>query len=358
MPASNEGFPAVRRKRVALGREGLERPRVLSLLMSCTYGMPSLDHSYEYHNILPAFDRLPIESRHFDFAQQIIERGYWGANAELRRIVEEWKPHVLFAGIYQEQLDFDLIRWISSDTPTVTIVWFSDDQWRFASHSRYWAPAFNWSVTTDPAALSKYRAAGLSEPYVSQWAANELVYRPTGEGFLHDVAFVGACYGRRRQVVEYLLRHGVSVAAWGQGWPNGRASQAEMVRIFSSSRVNLNLAAGSAASVRGMFRPAAEQIKGRVFEVPAAGGLLLTDYASGLEDYYDIGSEVVVFDGRTDMLKKVKELLSDEPRRASIASAGYERTIRDHTWVQRLAAILREVGLPLAEDGSQARPSS
>ena len=320
-------------------------PRVLVLLMSHTYGTPELDHSYEYHNILPAFERLPLETRQFDFAQEILDNGYWVANANLRRVIEDWQPHALFVGIYQEQIDVELMRWISQETSTVTIGWFSDDQWRFESHSRFWALALNWVVTTDPTSVAKYRAVDQVNVIVSQWAANELVYRPTGQGLEYDVSFIGACYGARKRVVEHLIRRGVSVEAWGQGWPNGRASQEQMVRVFSSSKVNLNLAAGSAASGGGFLAPVAPQVKGRVFEVPACGGLLLTDYAAGLEGFYKIGREIVVFDGKKDMLAKIRQLLGDEPLRESIARAGYARTLRDHTWVRRLEDIFNQVGL-------------
>lgn len=323
---------------------GGERPRVLCLLMSRVYGTPAMGESYELHNILPAFSRLPFESRQFDYAQQILDHGYWGARANLRRVVEEWKPHALFVVIYQEQIDRDLMRWISQDTSTTTVVWFSDDHWRFESHSRFWAGAFNWVVTTDAAAVPKFRSLGQPNVILSQWAANECVYRPVPGDCAYDVSFVGARYGRRKHVVDFLVRHGIAVEAWGQGWPNGRATQEEMVRVFSSSRVNLNLAASS-VSPGAVFRPPANQIKGRVFEVPACGGLLLTDRAPELEKYYEIGKEVVVFDGKRDLLRTVRRLLEDEPQRAAIARAGYERTVHDHTWVNRLVAIFHAVGL-------------
>jgi len=328
------------------GDHGL--PRVLGMMMLSNYGIPESGYGYEYYNLIPAFERLPIEFRNFDYAQEIIDHGYWAASAGLKRIIEQWKPHALFFTTYTEQVDRDLMRWITEETPTVTIGWFSDDHWRFKSYSRYWAEALNWVVTTDADAVQKYRAIGQPNVILSQWAANELVYRPSELPLEYDVSFVGRRYGPRESAVEHLRRNGVSVATFGPEWPGGGVSQDKMMEVFSRSRVNLNLAA---SSKRDHLRSSKPQIKGRVFEVPACGGLLLTDYAPHLEDYYDIGSEVVVYTSKRDMLRKVVDLLGDEPRRASIARAGYERTVRDHTWVGRLREILSQAGVLEPTDG-------
>jgi spore maturation protein CgeB len=311
--------------------------------MADDYGIPSRGHGHEYYNLLPAFGRLPLEVRQFDFAREIIDRGYWKAMEALREVVVGWQPDALFLATYQEQIDRDLMRWITAETPTTTIGWFSDDHWRFESYSRFWAPAFNWVTTTDYEAVQKYHAIGQPNVVLSQWAANEELYRPPSDGRLtYDVTFVGQKYGSRGALVDYLESHGAAVEAWGPGWPNGKASQEQMIEIFGRSKINLNFAA---ASTRGPGSGTPAQIKGRVFEVPACGGLLLTDYAPGLERYYEIGSEVEVFGSKRDLLDKVRSLLGDEERRARVARAGYERTLREHTWVERLGELLVKAGV-------------
>jgi spore maturation protein CgeB len=322
-----------------------EKPRVLVLLMSYTYGMPELGHSFEYYNVLPAFERLPFDTRQFDFAQEILDHGYWVANANLRRIIDEWQPHVMLLGLYQEQIDFELVSWISRETGTTTVGWFSDDHWRFDGFSRYWASALDWVVTTDVRALSKYREIGQHNVILSQWAVNDATYRPSGGPIARDVAFVGARYGRRGKTIDFLLRQGISISAWGAGWPNGKATQEQMVDIFSTSKISLNLAESSTSARSRFFGGKDPQIKARVFEVPACGGLLLTDGAPELEKYYEIGTEIEVFDGRKDLALRIRSLLDDEPRRAAMAKAGYERTLRDHTWTRRIAAIFSEIGM-------------
>ena len=74
-------------------------------------------------------------------------------------IVEYEKPDLLFSVRFQE-LDKDVIRMISQETDTITVGWFSDDHWRFDDFTRFWAPQFNWLVTTAQSSLPKYEALG------------------------------------------------------------------------------------------------------------------------------------------------------------------------------------------------------
>jgi spore maturation protein CgeB len=316
--------------------------RLLYLMMRDDYGVPGRAPSHEWSNIAPALARFGFETRHFDYARELLEHGYWESQARLRALVEEWRPDILFIFLYQDQVDRELIRWVSESTPTITIGWFADDHWRFDTYSRYWATALNWVLTTDVSAVAKYEAVGQPNVILSQWAANEIDYHPTGSGLRYDVTFVGQPHGRRTELVRYLRRSGVDVRTWGRGWPEGQVTHEDMVDIFSSSRINLNM---SPSSVGGSLlrRPATGQIKGRVFEVPACGGLLMTDAAPDLERYFRPGEEVLVFRGRRDLLRQVRYMLGHEEERAAIARAGYERTLRDHTWLRRFTDVFSTI---------------
>jgi len=320
--------------------------RLLYLVMRDDYGIPGGGPSHEWCNMVPALEGFGFETRHFDYARELLEHGYWGSQARLRDLVASWRPHVLFIFMYQEQVDRELIRWVSESTPTVTVGWFADDHWRFDGYSRFWASALNWVLTTDVSAVDRYKAIGQPNVLLSQWAANVSDYHPTGSGLRYDVTFVGQPHGRRFELVEYLRRKDIDIQTWGPGWPNGRVTQEQMVEIFSSSRINLNMT-GSSVSHSSLLRRDTDQIKGRVFEVPACGGLLLTDPAPDLGRYFHIGEEIAVYRDRRELVRQVLYLLGHEEERARIARAGYERTIRDHTWHHRFSDMFAAVGLPV-----------
>jgi spore maturation protein CgeB len=89
-----------------------------------------------------------------------------------------------------------------------------------------------------------------------------------------------------------------------------------------------------------------DQIKGRNFEIPGCGGFLLTGRADNLDDYYEVGKEIVCFESTQDLIEKVRHHLHDEGERAAIAQAGYQRTLREHTYAHRFSEIFQRLGLP------------
>jgi spore maturation protein CgeB len=83
-----------------------------------------------------------------------------------------------------------------------------------------------------------------------------------------------------------------------------------------------------------------KQIKARTFEVPGAGGFLLTDSAPGLDAVYRIGEEIDVYDGIDELGRKINHYLLHVDERDKIAQAGYARTAACYTYEDRLAGLL------------------
>ncbi len=197
----------------------------------------------------------------------------------------------------------------------------------------------------------RYISAGQPNVIVSQWGCNQHLYQPSDKGYLHDVSFVGAKYGPRLQLVNHLWKHGVQVAVFGHNWPRTRLgwrrgygftlfgrewtkprwlSPAEMIEVYARSKINLCIN----NNITGV-----ENIKGRNFEVPGCGGFLLSGPARNLEEYFEIGKEVVFYKDPDDLVEKVRYYLEHEDEREAIAQAGYERVLRDHTYEKRFQEI-------------------
>ncbi|PIR26825.1 MAG: hypothetical protein COV41_00565, partial [Candidatus Brennerbacteria bacterium CG11_big_fil_rev_8_21_14_0_20_43_10] len=66
-----------------------------------------------------------------------------------------------------------------------------------------------------------------------------------------------------------------------------------------------------------------------------------TGDADNLRDYYVDGKEIVIFKDTADMIEKIKYYLAHDKEREAIAQAGYERTIREHTYEQRFREIFK-----------------
>jgi spore maturation protein CgeB len=339
--------------------------RILYVAQRFDYGIVEHGLSFEHYNFYEPLARMGHDIDYF--AIDVGERtlGREGMNQALYERVVATEPDLMFTCLYREELDAEVVSMISSSTPTVTFNWFCDDHWRFDDFSARWAPAFNWVSTTDLHAVEKYRQIGYHNVIKTQWAANIDRYRPSGRPLERDVAFVGQVYGDRPHLIRRLRDAGIDVETYGTGWAvrrrdewlaqravisqlygarrlarrrtKTRISQDQMVEVFGTTRINLNLTDASEG--------AQAQIKGRTFEVPACGGFLLTGRAHELESYYEPGKEIVLFDDIDDLLDKTKWYLSHDNERVAIAAAGHARTIDEHTYPHRFREIFQRIGL-------------
>lgn len=369
---------------------------ILYLAMKYDYGKRDQGYSFEHFNFFDSLLNMGHDVLYFDFMTLMQERGRDWMNRRLKEVVVSDKPELLFSVLFKDELDKGIIHDISTNSATTTLNWFCDDHWRFDNYSRYWAPCFNWVVTTDNKAVPKYASMGYPHVIKSQWGCNHFLYRKVELPFSYGVTFVGQPHGNRRAIIRALLDHGIDVRVWGSGWESGRLSQDDMVKVFNQSRINLNLSNASVSKsamssnekgvayrllsrlarelqtmagddarwrwlnlmksalrgVRGNRHSGldeegySDQIKGRNFEVPGCGGFLMTGPADDLERYFEIDVEICCFKNLPDLIDKTRYYLDHPEERAAIADAGYLRTLREHTYAHRFNHIFRTMGLP------------
>ena len=81
----------------------------------------------------------------------------------------------------------------------------------------------------------------------------------------------------------------------------------------------------------------------RVFEVTGSGACLLTEYKDNISDFFEIDKEVLTYTDQDDCIKKIK-WINDHPEEVKqIAIAGQQRTLKDHTYHQRVAILIEAI---------------
>ncbi len=350
--------------------------KILFCAFKYEYGKPELGLSFEYRNFYEVLKSMQgVEAKFFAVDEIMGTSGRDGMNKQLIGQVENQKPDLLFCFLFTEEIKKATINYITHKTATKTFNWFADDHWRFPIFSKRWAPLFTAVSTTDSQAVAKYKSIGINV-IKTQWAANMALYKPqlnvSGQkSNVCDITFVGKKYGNRESYINFLKSRQLSAEGYGGGWPSGRVSFEAMLEIFSSSKINLNftesyfswpkqLAKLLVKKELGNYRPNIQypisniqsligarrpQIKGRTFEIPACGGFLLTGRADNLGEYYIEGKEAVVFNNSQDLAEKCKYYLAHEQERKAIALAGYQRTLKEHTYEHRFRLIFQAMGL-------------
>jgi hypothetical protein len=111
-----------------------------------------------------------------------------------------------------------------------------------------------------------------------------------------------------------------------------RNDAVDFPRLHATSRASLNLVGGGATH---------GGLPGRAFAIPAAGGLLLCQYARELPGLFEPGRECVAFRTPDEMLAAVERIEASPAEFDAVAEAGRRRALAEHTWDHRMSAVLQ-----------------
>jgi spore maturation protein CgeB len=307
--------------------------KVLCVFGKHQYGDASRGIGTEYATFVPALERLGYEVVHFDSWELNLYPSYAELNQALLATVEKERPDVMLTVQMHYELWLETLQTIQTRGDVATISWTTDDSWKYREVSRFIGSAYHAMTTTYADCLPQYHQDGIKNVLLTQWAvSSDALKEPLpAHACRYQVSFVGAAHGDRIQKIAKLAEYGVDVSCFGYGWPNGSVDAEDIPKIIRESVVSLNFANG--------FK-GANQIKARTFEVPGAGGFLLTDNASGLERLYIADQEIAVFDSIEDLADKIKHFLSHPEERDRIAQAGFLRTKQEHTYDLRMQEVV------------------
>jgi spore maturation protein CgeB len=170
---------------------------------------------------------------------------------------------------------------------------------------------------------------------------NPALFYPTYVPYDLPVSFVGACYGPRPLMIDFLRRHGVPVQVFGRGWGKGTQtiSEQELVDVFRRSQINL----GSGAVLHS---ERITNVKARDFEVPCTeGGIYLTTFNADLAQHFHVGSEILCWHSYDEMLELIRYYLDRPDECREMAMRARERCLREHRWIHRYIRVLQVLGI-------------
>ena len=260
--------------------------------------VPERSPSFEYTNFYETLHGMPgTEVIEYPY-DTILQVGRKRWNQELLSLAKKEKPDMLFAFMYTDEFEpaaLDALKEMAT-----TVAWFADDYWRF------------WNL----------------QP------AHDI-----------DVSFLGQHKRARARAVNALREAGIEVKTFGTGWPSGRVSHEEMLRIFARSKINLNLndrpGLGEPASLARIFLKKSinrlvpdlhifqntkaylhiknPHIHARPFELAGCGAFVISGWAEGMEQYYEPDREMVFYHSTKELVEKTKMYLARPEDRARIA---------------------------------------
>lgn len=192
----------------------------------------------------------------------------------------------------------------------------------------------------DPIVLER---VGVQSPFRLDKLDNgnpELSERP------YDCVFVGGVgapshWRKGMEVLEAVAREIPTFKWWGYGFSEvsrfsplrdkyqGEAWGLDMYKILLQSKIVLNRHGEVAEGYTNNMR---------CFEATGCGAMLMTERSKNLHDFFS-STEAVAYSGPEEAVWAIKGLLNNEPLRKQIAAGGQARTLRDHTYAQRMKTV-------------------
>jgi spore maturation protein CgeB len=150
------------------------------------------------------------------------------------------------------------------------------------------------------------------------------------------VFFIEGTRRLRRDLIGRLAREGLEVRgdeAWREvvGSAKPAVSYTDALPAFyRACEINVNTTSIQMPS----------GVNQRVFDAPAAGGFLLTDAQSALQDLFDVRDEVVCYESVEQCTELLRWYRGHPVARRAIVSRARKRVLSEHTYLHRLKAIV------------------
>ena len=105
----------------------------------------------------------------------------------------------------------------------------------------------------------------------------------------------------------------------------------EMFSVLGNSKIVVN----RHGTVAGPYA-----VNMRMYETTGSGAALITESKSNLQDLFDVGTEVMAYNGIDEAVEIAVSLLAEPDRLSALAQAGQQRTLRDHTYDRRAESLV------------------
>lgn len=151
----------------------------------------------------------------------------------------------------------------------------------------------------------------------------------------YDLIVVGHARQDRISIVDNL-KDVCNIGLYGQGWENGLGivNGRQQVKAINSGKMYLSFAHTMAGY---------DNVKVGLFEAMACRQFVITLYMEELEDYFEIGKEIVCYKTIKELKELVKYYLRHDDEREKIMNAGYYKFLTQHTYQQRWGCVLKDI---------------
>lgn len=145
----------------------------------------------------------------------------------------------------------------------------------------------------------------------------------------------------RDRVIRILLKAGIHVGVYGNGWENLLCVGRENLTVFSGGKEVAKRALGNTKIALNIMPGFKAGFQERIADAMLNGAVSVTDTSRYIENQFKDGENLVVYqlDKLEELPQKIFDLLENEEWATQIAAEGRRLAAEKHTWKQRVQNI-------------------
>jgi spore maturation protein CgeB len=267
-----------------------------------------------------------------------------GLRDRMTRVLRDADPAMVLV-LEGVQLPPELVAELKRVNRAVWINWFCDERRTHASVSALSA-AYDIVFVAGSAVAETSESVGLPPLRYLPPGCDPSVHRPmrSRDQFRANVVFAGTATPHRERLLSELVEFGLAV--WGPGWRRTKLrdycrgellEHGDYIRAYAGASVAVNVQCSGEC---GGTDPGCNR---RLFELAAIGVPQVVEDRPDIHRHFREGSEILVARSAADFKGLLAEALQDRAWSEQVAASARERALKEHTYMHRLATMLREV---------------
>jgi spore maturation protein CgeB len=254
----------------------------------------------------------------------------------------ECKPDIFLMQTWEWRIGLETLQEIKELYPKMLIVNIAMDDrhsfWIYGNKkigSAGLIPALDTVFTTSSEAVSWYEKEGCSA-FFYPLASDEDLFFPLEVEKIYDVGFVGAKYGIRETIVNFLEEENINVKAFGKGWESGRLPIDDTNKFYNQCKIVLGV-----GTILGCDKFVSMKL--RDFDVPMSGSVYITNYNEDTANIFKVNKEILFYKTPQECVFQIKGLLKNNVEIQNIKEKALLRA-KENTYTIRIYDMLTKLG--------------
>ena len=226
-------------------------------------------------------------------------------------------------------------------------IWFPDGVGNISSRQYIFACDYDGVFVTDHKLANRMvNIYGLKAHYLPECASLEWHSSSVKFGTFPYCVLIGNYYPTRLMLIKRLYQDGIPIKLFGARIPKWIPS--DLVgkidvkpSVFKNEKANIFRSYSAVLNINHIFD--VSSTNQRLFEATAAGGAVVTEYVDEIDELFEIGKEVFVYQNYNELFENLTKLMSDTKLGETTGDKAAIRTLSNHTIDKRLSFIVNKL---------------